>query len=237
VIDNSNPNLRLFIEQMPTQTEWMGKKTHKPFKKGGFSGTSLDPYFVIARLTERFGPCGIGWGVRLNRAWEVMLPDNAEGKPRSQQYVHCTLWYVLDGTRGEFDCVGGTPIQGFGDEDTLKKGVTDAVTKGASWLGIGGDIYLGRWDDAKYVAEQEQATRVHVAHQAQQSRRALHELAEKVATLLDDAMDADQFHEARRQAIELHPKLQAAGMEKEILSLKAAIGQASVKFAPPKAAE
>jgi hypothetical protein len=39
------------------------------------------------------------------------------------------------------------------DEDAPKKSLTDAITKAASHLGIAANIFLGRWDDNKYVAE------------------------------------------------------------------------------------
>lgn len=39
------------------------------------------------------------------------------------------------------------------DEDAPKKSVTDALVKCASYLGFAGDIFSGRWDDSKYVAE------------------------------------------------------------------------------------
>ena len=34
---------------------------------------------------------------------------------------------------------------------SAEKSLTDAVTKAASWLGIGADVHLGLWDDNKYT--------------------------------------------------------------------------------------
>lgn len=39
------------------------------------------------------------------------------------------------------------------DEDAPKKSLTDAITKAASQIGIAANIFLGRWDDKKYVAQ------------------------------------------------------------------------------------
>ncbi|MDT8329054.1 MAG: hypothetical protein RQ750_17060, partial [Roseovarius sp.] len=39
------------------------------------------------------------------------------------------------------------------DEDAPKKSLTDAITKAASQIGIAANIFLGRWDDNKYIAE------------------------------------------------------------------------------------
>jgi len=41
----------------------------------------------------------------------------------------------------------------FIDEEAAKKSVTDGLTKCLSYLGLGADVHLGRFDDAKYVAE------------------------------------------------------------------------------------
>ena len=40
------------------------------------------------------------------------------------------------------------------DEDAPKKSVTDGMVKCLSLIGVAGDIFSGRWDDSKYVAEQ-----------------------------------------------------------------------------------
>jgi hypothetical protein len=77
------------------------------------------------------------------------------------------FWYVLndergglDGKRGELEQVGQTKASYLSnagkfilDEDAPKKSVTDALVKCASYLGFAGDIFSGRWDDSRYVAE------------------------------------------------------------------------------------
>jgi hypothetical protein len=39
----------------------------------------------------------------------------------------------------------------FTDEDAPKKSVTDALVKALSMIGFAGDIFMGRYDDSKYV--------------------------------------------------------------------------------------
>jgi hypothetical protein len=57
----------------------------------------------------------------------------------------CTKALYKAGTKG------GQPGYWVSDEDAAKKSLTDAITKAASWLGVAGDIFMGRWDDSKYV--------------------------------------------------------------------------------------
>lgn len=69
--------------------------------------------------------------------------------------VHIRFWFRnAEGNVGEFDAFGGTPMlymtkrgDWMHDEDAAKKSLTDAYTKGASWLGACADIFLGLFDD------------------------------------------------------------------------------------------
>jgi hypothetical protein len=122
-----------------------------------YGGVSPSPYYIVKRLTEEFGPCGHGWGIKiLSERMERMGPDDV------LHIAHISLWYMLDGQRCETEQVGQTKAcyrtkgeKGYlkVDEDAPKKSVTDAFVKCASYLGFAGDIFSGRWDDSKYVAE------------------------------------------------------------------------------------
>jgi hypothetical protein len=78
------------------------------------------------------------------------------------------VWYKWNGERGEVEHIGGTPFSGqrsngkpFTDEDAVKKSVTDALVKALSMLGFAGDIFMGRYDDSKYVNELKEEAREH----------------------------------------------------------------------------
>jgi len=120
-----------------------------------YKGNSPKPYWIVERLTEEFGPCGIGWGFTiLNERMERLTETDI------LHVAVMRLWYTLAGVRGEFEQIGQTKAaykKADGgmmvDEDAPKKSVTDALVKCASYLGFAGDIFSGRWDDSKYVAE------------------------------------------------------------------------------------
>lgn len=129
-------------------------KAVKPITGKQYQGNSPKPYWIVERLTEEFGPCGIGWGFSiLNERMEHLSPTDV---------LHVALvrfWYELDGKRGELEQIGQTKAvyeKSKGglmvDEDAPKKSVTDALVKCASYIGFAGDIFSGRWDDSKYVA-------------------------------------------------------------------------------------
>ena len=141
-------NKALWVRAFTTDPRAVKAITGKQYK-----GNSPKPYWIVERLTDEFGPCGIGWGFSiLNERMERMT---------ERDVLHVAvvrMWYVMDGKRGEFEQIGqtkavyesknGTVV----DEDAPKKSVTDALVKCASYLGFAGDIFSGMWDDSKYVA-------------------------------------------------------------------------------------
>lgn len=130
----------------PTQTT--------SFKRdGGFAGTAIKPIWTYKRLTEVFGPCGKGWGVKRPTFQTIVTSGN-------DMLVYCTVeaWYVDDGERYELFGVGGDKVSTarkngyvFHDDEAFKKAFTDAITNAFKMIGSGADIHMGMFDDSKYV--------------------------------------------------------------------------------------
>lgn len=128
-------------------------KHTKSFQRaGGFRGTATRPIWTEYRLTEHFGPCGIGWGC--DEPSFQIVPAGEE------ILVFCTVrgWYV-DGTeRGEVYGVGGDKVlikQQSGlraDDEAYKKAFTDALGNAFKHVGSGADVHMGLFEDSKYVA-------------------------------------------------------------------------------------
>ena len=132
------------------------KEHTKAITGKSYSGTSPKPHYLVHKATETFGPCGIGWGFNI-------VSERIEDGAAAGERLHIALvrvWYEWNGKRGEVEHIGGTPFSGvrssgktFIDEDAPKKSVTDALVKALSMIGFAGDIFMGRYDDSKYVAE------------------------------------------------------------------------------------
>lgn len=128
----------------------------KPITGKQYQGNSPKPYWLIQRATETFGPVGIGWGCDVKSERFERL-----GEFDVLHVAVVSVWYVKDGVRSQtFDQMGGTKAayktaKGslMVDEDAGKKSVTDGMVKCLSMIGFAGDIFSGRWDDSKYVAE------------------------------------------------------------------------------------
>lgn len=146
----SNKNLDLWRSVCVTDPLAVKKITGKSYQ-----GNSPKPYWIVEQLTANFGPCGIGWGINiLSERFERF--DGGE----ALHVAVVRLWYVIDGQRGEIEQAGQTRAaymtsggKYLVDEDAPKKSITDAMVKCASYLGFAGDIFSGRWDDSRYVAE------------------------------------------------------------------------------------
>tara|TARA_R110002074_G_scaffold188782_1_gene354525 strand:+ start:228 stop:995 length:768 start_codon:yes stop_codon:yes gene_type:complete len=133
--------------------------SHSTTLKGvnlGRTFKSINAHSQVMAATEQFGPMGLGWGYE---------PTYQEifGMLRCQ----LKMWAIIDGQRSEFYSEGGCAIEpvagtdaksirkaGMANSDIFKKATTDALTKGLSVLGFNADVFLGLWDDNKYVAEQ-----------------------------------------------------------------------------------
>ena len=120
--------------------------TKRVNQRGGF--TAIGAQSQIMEATKVFGPFGKGFGV----SDEKFTSFDMEGLALYQ----ARLWFVLN---GETNVIHQFPIHssikfsvnGRVDDDFAKKVATDALTKGLSKLGFNADVFLGKFDDNKYV--------------------------------------------------------------------------------------
>lgn len=127
----------------------------KPITGKSYQGTSPKPHYLVHKATETFGPCGIGWGFTIE---DERIEEGAGGE--RMHIARVKVWFKWNGERGEVEHIGGTQFSGtrrngnpFTDEDAPKKSVTDALVKALSMIGFAGDIFMGRYDDSKYVSD------------------------------------------------------------------------------------
>ena len=139
-------NLRYYNEGRAVPQE-----AKKSFNNGKFSGTDINPMWRIKKLTEMFGPAGIGW-------YTEIVSERAEVHGETTIAVVDLNLYVKDG--GEWS----KPIYGTGGNVLLRKGgtsdegykmaYTDALSVACKALGIGADVYFEK-DKTKYTATSE----------------------------------------------------------------------------------
>lgn len=175
-------------------------KFTKPITGKAYKGTSPNPQYVIQCLTDMFGPVGQGFG------WDVVAEEFTPLGPEVLHWCRIKFWHTE--RANIFDSYGQTKAvyaskEGkiIVDEDAPKKSLTDAIIKAASHIGVAANIFLGRWDDQKYVQEVNQEYR-------QEERRAKQDTR---------AMDAQIVHE--RAVTDAHAMIESADTLSDLASV------------------
>lgn len=124
------------------------KNAQKAYSNGRFSGTDINPMWRIKKLTEMFGPAGIGWYTEVTRQDTIAVDDG-----NVMVFVDLNL-FIKDGenwSKPIFGTGGNTlKTKGKGDDDGFKKAYTDALSIACKALGIGADVWYSADADSNY---------------------------------------------------------------------------------------
>ena len=113
--------------------------------------TSIAPQFQIMNVTEQFGSYGKTWGFKdINLDYSLV---NVVGLV----VFKATFFYP----NGEFPIINSISLYMDNartkvDDNFAKKVETDALTKAVSKLGFNADIFLGKFDDLRYLEDVKQ---------------------------------------------------------------------------------
>jgi len=123
-------------------------KYTKPAKIGGMKITAIAPQYQIMLATEQFGPYGVGFGFK-SIELDYTLIDKFDLVIFKGVFFH---------PGGQFEIINSSKMfmdrkKEMVDADFAKKIETDALTKALSKIGFNADVFMGRFDDTKYVTE------------------------------------------------------------------------------------
>ena len=138
-------NMKNNLELWDTVCKTDPKHTKKVNQRGGF--TAIAAQSQVKRATEVFGIMGHGWGVEDEKFTTV------EGT--TMVLYTANLWYKFNTRTGAIPIHSSIKYGANGryDDDFSKKVATDALTKGLSKLGFNADVFMGLFDDNKYVTD------------------------------------------------------------------------------------
>ena len=127
------------------------KTNPKYTKKANVKGnniTAIAPQYQIKNVTEQFGSYGKTWGFK-SLDFDYRLVDTL-----GLVVLHAVFYYP----DGEFPIKNAQNIfidnaKTKIDDNFAKKLETDTLTKAISKLGFNADIFMGLFDDVKYLAE------------------------------------------------------------------------------------
>ena len=113
--------------------------------------TSIDPMYQIQMMTETFGPVGQGWKYTVE--YKHIPNEGFFGFIYAEVCIH----YCIHGEWFQYGPVCSVQNlckkNGTLDDEAPKKAMTDAMTKAFSHLGMSADVFMGKFDDSKYVED------------------------------------------------------------------------------------
>lgn len=128
----------------------------KTIQAGRLKGMSdINPMFRVKRLTEMFGPCGVGWWYDVTKK-EIIYDEITNQKCA---FVDINLYYTDPETGHDSHAIPGTGGASFVaterngpymSDECYKMALTDAISVSAKALGIGADVYYEK-DRSKYT--------------------------------------------------------------------------------------
>ena len=147
-------NRKIWDKVKHTNPRWT-----KPFGKFGKPLTAIDPMYQVMVMTDTFGPVGKGWNYKVSYTYtptlvfaEVSVAHNktAQVKLLEKNGITEEYWDYY----GPVSSVQAlTKKNGGLDDEAPKKAMTDALTKAFSHLGVSADVFLGMFDNSKYVED------------------------------------------------------------------------------------
>lgn len=133
------------------------EKAKKTIGGGRLKGmTDINPMWRIKKLTEMFGPCGIGWYYKPIRKWTETAGDETAAFVDIELYIkNGDDWSMpICGTGGSMMASKEKSGVHVSDE-CYKMATTDAISVACKQLGIGADVYWDA-DKTKYDTPEEQ---------------------------------------------------------------------------------
>ena len=137
--EKTNPNKNIWDKLKQTDPRFT-----KRVNKGFGEITTIDPMYQIMKMTEVFGPVGKGWAYDVNYHYTDQVVF-AEVKVTWQEE---DTWYRYGPICSVQKLYRKT---GALDDEAPKKAFTDALTKAFSHLGLSADVFLGLFDNSKYI--------------------------------------------------------------------------------------
>lgn len=127
------------------QVREVPKTAQKAIKGGRLNGmTDINPMWRIKRLTEVFGPCGLGWKYEITNKWieTAMAADEITANVEIKLFVkYGEEWSEPIPGIGGSKLVSSERSGLYVNDECFKMALTDAISVACKALGVGADIY------------------------------------------------------------------------------------------------
>lgn len=136
--ENANQNLSLYdkLRLVPAEAK-------KLIENGRLKGkTDINPMYRIKRMTEIFGPCGIGWKYEIIKQWQETYGQETKA------FTNINLFFKQNDQWSEpIPGTGGASLVAieskgpYVSDEGFKMSLTDALSVAMKALGVAADVY------------------------------------------------------------------------------------------------
>lgn len=126
---------------------------------GKRSYTSISPQYQLRKATKEFGCYGETWGLKNTTYIIIDMPDESKLLVLNAVFFYPSGEFPISSssTLGEWktkeDYKTKKEVRVYSvDSDAYKKIETDVTTKALSKLGFNADVFMGKFEDSKYIA-------------------------------------------------------------------------------------
>lgn len=147
----------------------------KPIEYGSLKGKSdINPQWRYEILTQKLGPCGVGWKFTIDNYFTQEIPQTGE----TMLFVMITL-YIRQGDKWS----EGIPAYGgdflikkdkngiHGNDEAMKMAITDALGTSMKYIGVAGDVYRGLLNGVNVGADTKYSKYAETAQNAPQKEK------------------------------------------------------------------
>lgn len=140
------------------QMKSVPKERLKTIQAGRLKGKSdINPQWRYEKLTEIFGPCGLGWKYTIDRQW-----IEPYGNGEIAAFANISLFVKYNGEWSDaIPANGGSMFVAnesrgpYVSDECFKMAITDALGTAAKMIGVASDVYQGL-SDSKYEQPREE---------------------------------------------------------------------------------
>ena len=181
------------------------EKTDPDFTKEvtfGRKFTAIDPTYQMKNATAQFGQYGEAWGLKDMTIEYIDIGTTSEKLATLQ-----ATFFTPEGEVATANAINVVSAKGKADADFMKKIITNTISKELSRLGFNADVFLGKFDDERYV-------------QAIKDEKLTEDLAQQAMKEMEKAKDLEGL---QKYFIGLNPKIknnEAVIAKKDLLKEK-----------------
>jgi len=135
------------VELWAALDEKFPPQAYEEDSRGSRTYVGVSVQYVVERMTQVFGPCGVGWKFSIID-WRINEMVQEGRSQREAQVLLEVSYETGTGWSEPIPSFGASQVSGNGVGDALKGATADALKKALSFLGLAMHVYRGEGREA-----------------------------------------------------------------------------------------